>query len=251
MLQDNVISYLNKINKIPRVSKEEELYLIKEAQQGNKDARDKLIKTHLRFVYFTAKKYHSNNVELSDLINEGNIGLMEAVDKFKPNKNIQFLSFAVYYINRSILSTFEKENYLIRATTLEKEKSEYQTNSPNINFRNKIKILKNDIIISLDTDIMYSNYVIDHRENIENRIEKSVLPKIINKALDNLNKPQYKRIIEYRFGLNGHTPLSFRECGEIFDLSHERIRQIEEKVIKRLRHGKMKKQLKEFIQEPA
>ena len=115
MKHDDVLSmYLKEINKVPLLTREEEVELCEKAKKGDKAAKDKIIKANLRFVVKVAKKYQNHGLELTDLISEGNIGLMTAIDKFEPERGYHFISYAVWWINQSILKAVSEKSRAIR-----------------------------------------------------------------------------------------------------------------------------------------
>ena len=115
MKNDDVLSmYLKEINKVPLLSREEEIELAEKAKKGDKAAKDKIIKANLRFVVKVAKKYQNHGLDLTDLISEGNIGLMTAIDKFEPSRGYHFISYAVWWINQSILKALSEKSRAIR-----------------------------------------------------------------------------------------------------------------------------------------
>ena len=112
---DSVLSmYLKEINKVPLLSHEEQSELAMKAQKGDKQARDKIVNSNLRFVVNVAKKYQNHGLDLVDLISEGNIGLLTAVDKFQPEKGYHFISYAVWWIRQSILKAVCEKSRAIR-----------------------------------------------------------------------------------------------------------------------------------------
>ena len=115
MKHDEVLSiYLKEINKVPLLTREEEIELCEKAKKGDKAAKDKIIKANLRFVVKVAKKYQNHGLDLTDLISEGNIGLITAIEKFEPERGYHFISYAVWWINQSILKAVSEKSRAIR-----------------------------------------------------------------------------------------------------------------------------------------
>ena len=115
MKHDDVLSmYLKEINKVPLLTREEEVELCEKARKGDKAAKDKIIKANLRFVVKVAKKYQNHGLDLTDLISEGNIGLMTAIEKFEPSRGYHFISYAVWWINQAILKAVSEKSRAIR-----------------------------------------------------------------------------------------------------------------------------------------
>jgi RNA polymerase primary sigma factor len=245
MYSEHLKIYLDQINRIPRITKEEEKDLIAKAKNGDQKAKDKLIKSHLRFVYFIAKKYFRSNIDMLEMINEGNIGLIEAFDSYDPDRGVMFLSWAVNSIRRNILLVLERSYITTTRTGISKEKA------PKIKIREKGKTPLSDKICALDMTIAESKYSIDTRENVElNCVDRKILPSLLNSALNFLPDPRQKKIIELHFGLNNEEPHTLLEIGKKFKLSKERVRQLEEKAIYYLtRKSVFRKELKEFTKE--
>ena len=113
--EENIVSlYLKDINRIPMLSREEETELALRAAEGDKDAKDKIVSANLRFVVSIAKKYQNNGLDLLDLINEGNIGLLTAIERFDVSKGFHFISYAVWWIRQAILKAISEKTKMIR-----------------------------------------------------------------------------------------------------------------------------------------
>ena len=274
---DSVLSmYLKEINKVPLLSHEEQSELAMKAQKGDKQARDKIVKSNLRFVVNVAKKYQNHGLDLVDLISEGNIGLLTAVDKFQPEKGYHFISYAVWWIRQSILKAvceksrairlpLNKANELVRIEHAKKvvagkktEQQEYEEIAEMLNMnishvREMLNISRE--MISLDAEINGSedsktsfgdlqedkNYV---------RPEKAAINESMHKEIDSVLKtlrPNEEKVIRLRYGLNGTKPMSLKEVGDECNLTKERIRQIEKHAIVRLQHPTRTKYLEAFV----
>ena len=262
--EDSVLTmYLKEINKIPLLSHEEETELALKAQKGDVTAKNKIINANLRFVVNVAKKYQNHGLDLEDLISEGNIGLMTAIEKFDVSKGYHFISYAVWWIRQCILKAvceksrairlpLNKANELVRIEHARKvvagkktEQQEYEEigrmlNMDSAHVRDMINVSQE--MISLDAELNSTedghNQLLDYQEDTnykkpeEQAIENS-LSSEINTVLKTLS-PKEAKVIKLRYGLNGAKPMSLKEVGDRCNLTKERIRQIEKHAIIRL-----------------
>lgn len=273
---ENVLAlYLKQISRIPLLSREEEEKYAALAASGDKEAKDILVKSNLRFVVNVAKKFQNQGVPLTDLISEGNIGLMTAVEKFDVTKGFHFISYAVWWIRQAILKAICEKSRMIRLplnraneiVQIEKakkalhgsysEEEEIERISEMLNMekshvREMINITRD--MVSLDLPVFderdsstLGDFVEDSTYQLpENYVINENLKCEIDKVLDTLSEKEAD-VIRYRFGLNGLSPKSLKEIGEIYSLTKERIRQIEKKAIKRLQHSSRKAHLEPFV----
>jgi RNA polymerase primary sigma factor len=269
--------YLREINKIPLLTREEEVYLARSARDGSQDAKDKLIQANLRFVVNVAKKYQNQGLTLSDLISEGNLGLITAVDKFDVDKGYHFISYAVWWIKQSILKAICEKSRMIRLPLnranellqIEKVKREIGSNKDGeadieeiADFLDMDKSRINDLInaskefVSLETPLSSdkdANTISDLMEDTKGADPEEVLidrtlQESIEEVLSTLTEKE-SNVIKYRFGLNGERPHSLKEIGDKYNLTKERIRQIEKKAISRLRHPSRSQKLKSYVRD--
>ena len=269
--------YLREINKIPLLTREEEVELAKRARAGDKEAKDKLIKANLRFVVNVAKKYQNQGLTLSDLISEGNLGLITAVDKFDVDKGYHFISYAVWWIKQSILKAICEKSRMIRLPLnranellqIEKVKREIGSNKDGeadieeiADFLDMDKNRINDLLnasrdfVSLETPLSSdkdANTISDLMEDTkgadpEEILINKTLQESIEEVLSTLTEKE-SAVIKYRFGLNGERPHSLKEIGDKYNLTKERIRQIEKKAISRLRHPSRSQKLLSYIKD--
>lgn len=266
--------YLKEIGRYSPLRPEEEVELIKKIRLGDEEARKKLIHNNLRFVVSIAKKYQNRGFHFSDLISEGNFGLIEAAYKFDETRGFKFITYAVWWIRQAITRSiieksklvripstrvwqnakiqkvnalFEQENH--RLPTIDETAHQMQSDDYEIN--NAISI--NSPSVSLDSPLDHyseTNYY-DILENTDspnpdkNLIHESLKIEI-KRALDQLPKKE-ARVLELYFGLNGHQEHSVYSIGQMFKISDERTRQLKEMGLKRLRNKAHHKNLVKFL----
>ena len=238
-------------------------------------SKEKLIKSNLRFVVNIAKKYRNNGLPLIDLINEGNLGLIIAAERFDYTKGYHFISYAVWWIRQSILKALSEKARLIRLPLnranellqIEKAKRELsQKNGDNptaVEIAELLRMKRNDVKDILNASRQYisiesplgtserdgklSDLIEDSNGNEpEDDLLHYDLKQTIKKTLETLSENE-REVIKYRFGLEGVRPMSLKELGKMFGLTKERIRQIEKKAIKRLKHPSRRHKLEDFV----
>lgn len=277
---ENILSiYLKEINRIPLLSAEEETELAVKAAAGDKLAKDKIVKANLRFVVSIAKKYQKKGIELDDLISEGNIGLLTAIEKFDVSKGYRFISYAVWWIRQSIMKAICEKSRSIRLPlnranelvqiehakkvvasygenlTEEQELSEVANllNMDTKHVREMLSISKE--MLSLDMEVSgKDSSTTTVGEMIEDTVfeqpeEKSIssaMTKDLNDVIDTL-KPAEAKVLRMRYGLTGKKPMSLKEIGDEFSLTKERIRQIEIRALKRMQHPVRSRRLENYI----
>jgi RNA polymerase primary sigma factor len=275
IFRDSSISwYLEQINKIPLLSREEENRLAKAAKAGDEQAKDNLIKANLRFVVTIAKKYQTSGISLLDLINEGNMGLIKAAEKFDPDRGYHFISYAIWWIRQAIILAISQKTSLIRLPVnrtvdiqkiekvhrkLENElgreptaaeiSAELDMDDDEVNYLRSIS----QEYVSLDSSLgdseemsVLSTMEDFGTESPDKKVLDESLKDALNSVLETLTESE-RDILKMRFGLNGKKPMSLQQIGDKFNLSKERIRQIEKKAIRRLRHPSRIQQLKTFF----
>ncbi|MFO8044169.1 MAG: RNA polymerase sigma factor RpoD/SigA [Alkalispirochaeta sp.] len=273
---ENVLSmYLKEINKIPLLTREEENYHARRAAQGIQESKDALIQANLRFVVNVAKKYQNQGLPLSDLISEGNIGLMNAIERFDVDKGYHFISYAVWWIRQAILKAICEKSRMIRLplnranelVQIEKVRKDIQGSkgeeaelqeiartldmTPDhvadlVNISRDLVSLETPVYQEKDSSVL-GDFVEDHNyiQPEALMIERS-LKEDINQVLSSLTEKEAE-IIQFRFGLNGRSPLSLKEIGDRYSLTKERIRQIEKKALRRLQHPKRAQHLESYV----
>lgn len=259
----NILSiYLKEINKVPLLTREEEDRYARAAATGDKSAKDMLVKSNLRFVVNVAKRYQNQGMPLSDIISEGNIGLINAIERYDVDKGYHFISYAVWWIRQSILKAICEKSRMIRLplnranelVQIEKARKYVSAGlSESGELAEIAKMLDMDAshvadlvnisrdLVSLETPVFDerdSSVLGDFVENgnyqaPEDFVVANGLRDDINGVLETLTEKE-SEVVQYRFGLNGRRAMSLKEIGDRFHLTKERIRQIEKAALKRL-----------------
>jgi RNA polymerase primary sigma factor len=273
---ENILSiYLKEINKIPLLTREEEDAIAREAVKGNKAAQDRLVNANLRFVVNVAKKYQGQGIPLSDLISEGNIGLMNAIKRYDVEKGYHFISYAVWWIRQAILKAICEKSRMIRLplnranelVQIEKARklvqdghsAEAEINeiakllgmgpehvADIINISRELVSLESPVYTEKDSSILGDFIEDQDYKSPDEYAMDAALYSDIEAVLDTLNQKEAE-IIRFRYGLGKRAPLSLREIGDRFNLTKERIRQIEKKALKRLQHPSRKRLLESYV----
>ncbi|MSU06264.1 RNA polymerase sigma factor RpoD/SigA [Spirochaetales bacterium NM-380-WT-3C1] len=263
--KDVLSIYLKQINKIPMISHEEEYELALKAQQGDKKAREKLINSNLRFVVTVAKKYQGQGLPLEDLINEGNIGLLTAIDKFEPDKGYHFISYAVWWIRQSIMKAvceksravrlpLNRANELFQIQKIQKALI-HDSGSTDVSVEEiadasglEADLVKDLLAVSREmvsfdapvaskgelSDSKVGDFIEDEKLGPEEEVINKSLKNDIESLLSTLTDKE-REIIIMRFGLYDVKPMSLKEIGDQYGLTKERIRQIEKRAIEKMR----------------
>ena len=269
-------TYLKEIKQIPLLSQEEEVKIAEKARKGSKKAKQRLIQSNLLFVVQVAKSYQCRGLSLMDIISEGNLGLMRAVESFDPRKGYHFISYAVHWIKQSILKAISERSRLFRLP---------------LNLNNHLAAIEKDIRREGNEGLLYNSFESLSKERqmkkeaMINLFQMTRIPVSLDMPLSNksMNEKQVKdlirdrktptpeyyvtnqsleeqieeamaeltfeesQVIQWRFGLNGSIPKTLNEIGQIKKLSKERIRQIESKAINKLKEMEKVKRLEVYV----
>ena len=265
--------YLNEINQIPLLSAEEEKELTTKAAQGDSAAKEKLINSNLKLVVSIAKKFQDNGISFLDLIQEGNIGLMTAIDKFDNSLGYRFSTYAYYWIKTTISRAVNQQNRSIRIPVymveklskykkIEQELSQKYNREPTENeIAEKMDISAKEVrelkeylsdTVSLDAPIgddkedSFGSFVEDNSNgNPADNYEREDMNKILLKVLDTLPERE-AGILKMRFGIGYSSPLTLEEVGKRYSLTKERVRQIESSALKKMRNPIRANKLRDY-----
>ncbi len=266
--------YLQEIGHEELLSVDEEVELAQRIRKGDREALEKLTKANLRFVVSVAKQYQNKGLSLPDLINEGNLGLIKAAEKFDETRGFKFISYAVWWIRQSILQAIAEQSRIVRVP-LNQVGSVNKINQVMNKFEQENERRPSVDEIAEKTDIPYDK--IEDAISVNNRHvsvdapfvegeDNSLLDVLvnddapmadrmlvieslreeINRALTSLNDRE-RNIIEAFFGINQTSEMTLEEIGEKFGLTRERVRQIKEKAIRKLRQNTKSKMLKSYL----
>ncbi len=266
--------YLREIGETPLINAAEEVRLARKIKQGDKTALEKLTKANLRFVVSVAKQYQNQGLSLADLINEGNIGLIKAAKRFDETRGFKFISYAVWWIRQAILQALAEQSRIVRLPlnrvgTLHKigkvssrlEQGLGREPSPDEIARelelsagevsDTLKISNSHLSLDAPFSSSEDNSLIDVLEDEfqpspDEALLSGSLKLEIEKALDSLT-PREAEVINLYFGLNQEKALTLEEIGARFSLTRERVRQIKEKAIRRLRHASRSRSLRAYL----
>ncbi|RLD45513.1 MAG: RNA polymerase subunit sigma [Bacteroidetes bacterium] len=266
--------YLQEIGKVDLITAEQEVELARRIKQGDKIALEKLTKANLRFVVSVSKQYQNQGLSLPDLINEGNLGLIKAAQRFDETRGFKFISYAVWWIRQSILQALAEQSRIVRlplnkigslnkinkATARLEQKHERTPNQKEIaeeldmttnevkeSMRNAGRHVSMDAPLIQDEDnTMYDVLKSDEAITPETGLLYESLRKEISRAVSTLTQRE-SDVVQLYFGLNIEHPMTLEEIGEKFDLTRERVRQIKEKAIRRLKHTSRSKILKSYL----
>lgn len=266
--------YLHEIGKVELISAEEEVILARQIKNGDTDALNRLINANLRFVVSVSKQYQNQGLSLPDLINEGNLGLIKAAQRFDETRGFKFISYAVWWIRQAILQALAEQARIVRLplnkigsinkinrafTELEQE---FEREPTADEIAQMLEMSPDDVKralqtsnrhISMDAPItdeddgdMYDVIINKESPEPDRNLLTESLRREIERALTTLSSREAD-ILRYYFGLSGHIPHTLEEIGEQFGLTRERVRQIKEKSIRKLKITSRSKNLRAYL----
>lgn len=268
--------YLQEIGKEDLISADEEVELAKRIRNGDRRALERLTKANLRFVVSVSKQYQNQGLTLPDLINEGNLGLIKAAERFDETRGFKFISYAVWWIRQSILQALAEQARIVRLPlnkigTINKISKAYSEleqkfeRPPSAEELGEFLDVSADEVrqslsnsgrhISMDAPLsendessssMYDVLPNTYMNSPEKELVTDSLRKDIERSLSTLTSREGE-VVRLYYGLNGRYPLTLEEIGEQFDLTRERVRQIKEKAIRRLKHTSRSRMLKSYL----
>lgn len=266
--------YLQEIGKVDLITADEEVELAQKIKAGDQMALEKLTKANLRFVVSVAKQYQNQGLTLPDLINEGNLGLIKAAQRFDETRGFKFISYAVWWIRQSILQALAEQSRIVRLPlnkigsinkinkmyALLEQSNERPPSAEEI--AKELDMTVNDVKesmknsgrhLSMDAPLvegedsnLYDVLRSGESPNPDRELIHESLRTEIERALETLT-PREADVVRLYFGLGDQHPMTLEEIGETFDLTRERVRQIKEKAIRRLKHTSRSKILKTYL----
>ena len=265
--------YLQEIGKEELITVEEEVELAQRIKKGDQEALEKLTKANLRFVVSVAKQYQNQGLSLPDLINEGNLGLIKAAEKFDETRGFKFISYAVWWIRQSILQALAEQSRIVRLPlnqvgslnkinkafarfeqeherTPSPEELATELELPTETVTDTLRVAGRHVSVDAPFADGEDNSLLDvlvnpDSPNADRGLINESLSTEVDRALETLTERE-RDIIKYFFGI-GTSEMTLEEIGEKFDLTRERVRQIKEKAIRRLRHSSRSKLLKSYL----
>ena len=266
--------YLQEIGKVDLLTPDEEVILAQKIREGDQLSLERLTKANLRFVVSVAKQYQNQGLSLGDLINEGNLGLIKAAQRFDETRGFKFISYAVWWIRQSILQALAEQSRIVRlplnrvgslnkiSKTFSELEQKFEREPSPEELAEVLEISTGEVVdtlkisgrhVSLDAPFVQGeeNSLLDVLENdSEDKPDSGLindsLRREVQRALSTLTQREADVVTLY-FGLNGEHAMTLEEIGEKFNLTRERVRQIKEKAIRRLRHTSRSKALKTYL----
>ena len=270
----SISMYLAEIGKFNPLPPEREVELAIRIQANDEKAMKELVEANLRFVVSVAKKYQGNGLSLADIINEGNMGLIKAAKRFDHTRGFKFISYAVWWIRQSILQALAEQSRLIRlplnrvgtitkiTRAAEKLEAEVERQPKGDEIGNQLEMSGDEVLMAMQYSRRHSSLnspfqegensslldIIEdsEAEEPEAKIMMESMTEEVGGALGTLSERE-RVVLEMYFGINRDSAMTLNEIGEEFDLTRERVRQIKEKAIQRLRHRSRSKNLRRYL----
>ena len=271
---ESLKKYLKEISRLPRVTAEEERELGRRIQNGDGVALRRLVEANLRFVVSYAKRYRGCGLSFLDLINEGNIGLIEAAKRYDPDKNVKFITYAVWWVRQAIIHALsdhsgafrlpqKQANLLYRIGKAQASmRAELKRVPTTEEVAAKVQVTTEEVtnLLQVADPIVSISAMIDeeHEFHLSDKLEQDTIPSadfvllknslrgLLRAALGELDEKE-ERVLRLRFGLDGAEPKTLKEIGELLNLSRERIRQIEAQALEKLHRSQKCQQLRGYL----
>jgi len=271
---ESLKKYLKEISRLPRIKAEDEKVLGRKARNGEMAALKKLVEANLRLVVSYAKRYRGCGLSFLDLINEGNIGLIEAAKRFDPDKGVKFITYAVWWVRQSIIHALSDQsgsfrlpqkqaNLLYRIGRAQgKLRSELHRTPTTEEVAERMDVTVKEVtnLLQVSDDNISLSAVIDeeHDFHLADKLEQGIMPAadlvllknslrtLLRDSLTELD-PKEEKVIRQRFGLDGQESKTLKEIGEMMNLSRERIRQIEAQALEKLNRSQKCQQLRGYL----
>jgi RNA polymerase primary sigma factor len=268
--------YLQEIGRVDLITSDEEVELAKRIKEGDHAAFEKLIKANLRFVVSVSKQYQNQGLTLPDLINEGNLGLIKAAQRFDETRGFKFISYAVWWIRQSILQALAEQSRIVRLPlnkignisrinkAFARLEQQYERPPTAAELAEVLEMTLDDVKqtirnsgrhVSMDAPLVDGDegssdmYAVMHDEDVENpdeHIMDESLKAEINRCLHSLSDREGE-VLKFYFGLDGNESCTLEEIGKRIDLTRERVRQIKEKGLRKLKNAARSEGLKQYL----
>lgn len=273
---ESLDKYLQEISRFELITPEEEVELARRVREGDQVALNKLTKANLRFVISVSKQYQNQGLSLPDLINEGNLGLIKAAQRFDETRGFKFISYAVWWIRQSILQAIAEHARIVRLPlnkigginkvnrAFSKLEQEFERNPSDEELADELEIdvkevqrsmkissrhMSMDAPLSKDDETSNNMYEVFESNDVsrpDDDINKESLKDEIERSLSTLS-PREAEVIKLYYGIDQRYPLTLEEIGEKFDLTRERVRQVKEKALRKLKQRSRSQLLKDYL----